>query len=278
MGFATIHHQGARRFGLVRGDRIHLAPEGESLRQHLEGDLSALAGRLAALPAMALEGVRFAPLIPDARQVLCVGLNYRDHAAEMAGDTGITLPETPVVFSRFTTTLAAHGQSIAKPQNVQSMDYEAELAIIIGKPGRFIAPENALDHIAGFTGFNDISMREWQMKTTQWMPGKNFPDSGPLGPVLVPRDDFLPGFADRRIRLLLDGEVLQDSHFGQFIFDLPTLIAHISQFVHLYPGDVIATGTPGGVGYMRKPQVLLEPGKTVTVEIEGIGALSNPIV
>jgi 2-keto-4-pentenoate hydratase/2-oxohepta-3-ene-1,7-dioic acid hydratase in catechol pathway len=183
-----------------------------------------------------------------------------------------------VVFSRFASTLAAHGQSIAKPQNVRSMDYEAELAVIIGKPGRFLTGETALDHVAGFTCFNDISMREWQMMTTQWMPGKNFPNSGPLGPVLIPRDEFLPGFDQRRIRLILNGTVMQESHFGQFIFDLPTLIAHISQFVHLQPGDVIATGTPGGVGYMRKPPVLLEPGSTVTVDIEGIGALTNTIV
>lgn len=277
MGLASFNDGTGTRLGLVRGTNAHLAPRGETLRAHLGGDLEALATRLAALPATPLADLSCAPLIPDPAHVLCVGLNYRDHAAEMAGDTGITLPETPVVFSRFASTLAAHGQAIAKPQNVRSMDYEAELAVIIGKPGRFLTPETALDHVAGFTGFNDISMREWQMMTTQWMPGKNFPHSGPLGPVLIPRDEFLPGFEQRRIRLILNGTVMQESHFGQFIFDLPTLIAHISQFVHLQPGDVIATGTPGGVGYMRKPPVLLEPGSTVTVDIEGIGALTNTI-
>lgn len=276
-GFASVHHDGAPRFGLVDGQTIHLAPAGESLRQHIGSDLTALKARLAALPAISLDQVTFDPLIPDPAQVFCVGLNYRDHAEEMAGDTGITLPETPVVFGRWATTLAAHNQPIPKPHNVQFMDYEAELALIVGKAGRFIPEDQALDHIAGFTAFNDISMRDWQMQTTQWMPGKNFPASGPLGPVLVARDDFMPGFDERRIRLLLDGQVLQDSHFGQFIFPLPRLIAHISQFAELLPGDVIVTGTPGGIGYARKPRILLEPGKTVTVEIEGIGALTNPI-
>lgn len=277
MGFASVRHDGMPRFGLVSGEAIHLAPAGESLRQHVAGDLKALAERLAAQPATPLAQVTFDPLIPDPAQVFCVGLNYRDHAAEMAGDTGITLPETPVVFGRWATTLAAHGQPIPKPHNVQFMDYEAELAVIIGKPGRFLTEAEAMEHVAGFTAFNDISMRDWQMQTTQWMPGKNFPASGPLGPVMIPRDDFMPGFDERRIRLLLDGQVLQDSHFGQFIFPLPRLIAHISQFAELLPGDVIVTGTPGGIGYARRPRILLEPGSTVTVEIEGIGQLINPI-
>ena len=276
-GLASVVIDGSIRLALIEGGIAHLAPVGETLKGHLAGDLAALAARLCALPGVPVQGLTFAPLIPDPAHVLCIGLNYRDHAAEVAGDTGVPLPTTPVVFSRFASSLAAHGQPIPKPRNVQVMDYEAELAVIIGKPGRFIDPADALEHVAGFTIFNDISMRDWQMKTTQWMPGKNFPDSGPLGPVLAPRDAILPGLAERRIRLTLDGRVMQDSTLGQFIFDLPTVIAHVSQFVALQTGDVIATGTPGGVGFSRKPPVLLEPGSSVSVEIEGIGTLNNPI-
>ena len=277
MQFATIHHQGALRFGLVEGGVIHLAPAGETLRQHLAGDLAALAARLRGAPGLALDGVHWAPVVPDAPQVLCIGLNYKDHRAETEKEVQSEYPKEPIVFGRWATSLAGHGEALPKPANSAMVDYEAELAVIIGKGGRHIDKAEAMAHVAGYACFNDISMRDWQMKAGQWTPGKNFPNSGPLGPVMVSADEVgdLEGLG---IRCLLDGQVMQESTLDNLIFDIPTLIAYCSQFVELRPGDVIATGTPGGVGFVRKPPVLLEPGKVVVVEIDRVGRLENRIV
>ncbi|SPF78158.1 fumarylacetoacetate hydrolase family protein [Pseudoprimorskyibacter insulae] len=277
MKFATLRQGDTLCFGLVDGDRIHLAPEGDTLRAHLGGDLAALAARLRDVPAVSLAGADYAPVVPDPQQILCIGLNYRDHREETRPETRKSYPETPVVFPRFATSLAGHGEALPKPHNETVMDYEAELAVIIGKGGRYIAKENAMGHIAGYACFNDISMRTWQTKSEQWGPGKNFPKSGPLGPVMVTAD-AVPDITEAGIRLYLDGELMQESWIKHLLFDLPTLIAHCSQFVELRPGDVIATGTPGGVGFARRPMVLLEPGKTVVVEIDGVGRLENAIV
>lgn len=277
MQFATIHHQGALRCGLVEGGAIHLAPEGETLRQHLAGDLGALAARLRAAPALPLAGVAWAPVVPDAQQILCIGLNYRDHRAETSGAIQKEYPKEPIVFARWATSLAGHGEALPKPRNAEVVDFEAELAVIIGKGGRHIDKADALNHVAGYACFNDISMRDWQMKAGQWTPGKNFPQSGPLGPVMVTADE-VGDLAGIGIRCLLDGQVMQQSTLDYLIFDVPTLIAYCSEFVELRPGDVIATGTPGGVGFVRKPMVLLEPGKVVVVEIDRVGRLENPIV
>lgn len=277
MKFATIVQDGALRFGLVDADAIHLAPEGETLRQHLAGDLAALAERLRALPAHPLAGVTWAPTVPDPAQILCIGLNYKDHRAETASDMPVSYPEFPIVFTRFATSLAAHGQPLPKPHVSAVVDFEAELAVIIGRGGRYIDKTNAMAHVAGYACFNDISMRDWQTRGGQWGPGKNFPKSGPLGPVMVTPDE-VGALDDIGIRCILDGEVMQDSTLGYLIFDIPTLISYCSQFVEMRPGDVIATGTPGGVGFVRKPPVLLEPGKTVVVEIDRVGRLENTIV
>lgn len=277
MRFATIQHDGGPRFGLVENGAIHLAPATETLRQHLAGDLPTLAARLRTGPALALDRQVFAPVIPEPQQILCIGLNYRDHRAETESAIAPVYPDTPIVFTRFATSLAAHRQPLPKPRNTEAMDYEAELAVIIGKPGRRIPLTEAMAHVAGYTCFNDISMRDWQTKASQWAPGKNFPLSGPLGPEMVTPDELGP-LDTRRIRLLLDGQVMQDSTLGALIFDIPTLISYCSEFVHLNPGDIIATGTPGGVGFVRKPPVLLQPGQTVVVEIEGVGRLENAIV
>ncbi|WP_323022078.1 fumarylacetoacetate hydrolase family protein [Pararhodobacter sp.] len=277
MQFATIHHEGALRFGLVEGGVLHLAAPGETLRQHLAGDLAALADRLRAAPALPLDGIRYAPVIPDAPQVFCIGLNYRDHRAETAGAIQKDYPKEPIVFARWATSLAGHGEDLPKPANSDSVDFEAELAVIIGKGGRHIARAQAMEHVAGYACFNDISMRDWQMKAGQWTPGKNFPKSGPLGPVMVTPEAVGP-LDDLTIRCLLDGAVMQESTLGHLLFDIPTLIAYCSEFAELQPGDVIATGTPGGVGFVRKPPVLLEPGKRVVVEIERVGRLENAIV
>lgn len=277
MKFATIRTADATRFGLVQGDSIHLAPEGDSLRAHLDGDLAALGERLASAPSTPLADVTYAPVVPDPQQILCIGLNYQDHRDETATDIPAVHQDFPIVFTRFATTLAGHGEALTKPANSDVVDYEAELAVIIGKGGRHIAKEDAMEHVAGYACFNDISMRDWQMKTAQWGPGKNFPQSGPLGPVMVSPDE-VGDIRDAGIRCILDGEVMQESWLKYLIFDIPTLINYCSQFVELRPGDVIATGTPGGVGFTRKPPVLLEPGKTCVVEIDGVGRLENTFV
>lgn len=274
MKFATIQDGDRLRFGLVEGDGIHLAAAGDSLRAHLDGDLAALADSLRATPARPLAGVTWAPVVPDPAQILCVGLNYKDHRAE----TGNAMPsadqDAPVIFTRFATTLAAHGAALPIPRVAEVVDYEAELAVIIGRGGRYIEKADAMAHVAGYAPFNDISMRDWQMKASQWAPGKNFPHSGPLGPVMVTAD-AVGDIREAGIRLILDGEVMQESWLRYLIFDIPTLISYISQFVELRPGDVIATGTPGGVGFVRKPPILLGPGKTCVVEIDGVGRLEN---
>lgn len=274
MRFATVKSGTATRFGLVENDAIHLAPEGESLRDNLAGDLGALAARLRKLPPQPLSQVEYAPVVPDPHHVLCIGLNYQNHRDETKPEDRKPYPEFPVVFMRYATSLAAHDESLPIPRVSDVVDYEAELAVIIGKGGRYIPKSEAMDHVAGYACFNDISMRDWQMKAEQWGPGKNFPKSGPLGPHLVTPDE-IGDIGEARIRMILDGEVLQESWLKYLIFDLSTIISYCSNFVELRPGDVIATGTPGGVGFVRKPPILLSPGKTAIVEIDGIGRLEN---
>lgn len=211
-------------------------------------------------------------VIPNPGKIICIGLNYRDHAAE----THQSLPEVPVVFSKYNNTLVGSGEPILLPRVTQHVDYEAELAVIIGKRGRYISEAEAMDYVAGYSAFNDISARDYQMRTSQWMIGKTFDTFGPLGPALVTADEIADPHA-LTIRLSIDSEVLQDSNTRELIFSIPQLIAYLSSVMTLEPGDVIATGTPSGVGFTRRPPRFLRPGETVRVEIEGIGVLENPV-
>lgn len=207
-------------------------------------------------------------------KILCVGLNYAAHAQE----SGHEIPKVPTVFGRFATGLIASGAGLVRPRVSDLLDYEAELAVVIGKAGRDIAKEHALEHVAGYTIFNDGSVRDWQLATPQWTVGKNFDGTGALGPVLVTPDELPPGAAGLHLQLRLNGEVLQDTMTDDLIFGVADLIAFLSTAMTLEPGDIIATGTPSGVGGARKPQVWMKPGDVCEVEIEGIGILSNPIV
>lgn len=276
MKFATVTWRGALYFGLVEGEAIHLAAAGLGLRAHLR-DLPALAAELRLRPAIPLSDVAFAPVIPDPEQIFCAGLNYQHHRDETRPEHRKAYPEYPVIFPRFASSLTGHGQPVVKPGNSDVVDYEGELAVIIGRGGRRIAPADALAHVAGVACFNDVSMRDWQMRGEQWGPGKNFPASGPFGPYLVTLDETGPLEA-LELRTILDGVVMQRSKLDFLIFDVPTLIAYCSGFAELRPGDVIVTGTPGGVGFTRKPPVLLEPGKVVAVEIDKVGRLENPVI
>jgi acylpyruvate hydrolase len=212
-------------------------------------------------------------VIPNPEKVICIGLNYRDHAIE----TNAQIPEVPTVFTKYANTLIGAGEPIIIPRVTQQVDYEAELAFVIGRRGRYISETEATHYIAGYTIFNDISARDYQMRTSQWTIGKTFDTFGPLGPALVTADE-IPDPGALAIRLSINGEVLQDSNTSQLIFSIPTLVAYLSEVMTLEPGDVIATGTPSGVGFTRQPPRFLRPQETVRVEIEKIGILENPVM
>ncbi|WP_067479110.1 fumarylacetoacetate hydrolase family protein [Actinomadura hibisca] len=204
-------------------------------------------------------------------KVFCVGLNYRAHVEETKRD----LPTYPVLFPKFASNLIGHGADILLPPESAQVDYEAELAVVIGRAGRRISRADALDHVLGYTVCNDVTMRDFQYKTHQWMQGKAWDGSTPLGPALVTADEIDPGKLD--ITLRLNGAQMQASSTDRMIFDVPELVAVTSQFTRLEPGDVILTGTPGGVGFRRDPQVFLTDGDVVEVEISEIGTLRNTV-
>jgi 2-keto-4-pentenoate hydratase/2-oxohepta-3-ene-1,7-dioic acid hydratase in catechol pathway len=211
--------------------------------------------------------------VPKPPKILCVGLNYDDHLEE----SGLKKPVYPEIFARFATSLIAHGEPIRRPRESSALDYEAELAVVIGRSGRRIQQDRALEHVAGYSLFNDASIRDFQLRTPQWTMGKNFDASGAFGPWLVTRDAVPPGAHGLRIQGRLNGRVMQDARTDQLIFSVPALIAMISVAMSLEPGDVIITGTPGGVGAARKPPVFMQPGDVFEVEIEGMGVLINPV-
>lgn len=212
------------------------------------------------------------PLMPG--KILCVGLNYADHAAE----SQMQVPEVPTLFSRFASSVIGANDPIRLPRVSDKLDFEGELAVVIGKAGRYIQKTDALAHVAGYSAFNDASLRDYQLRTPQWTIGKNFDGTGPFGPFMVTADALPAGASGLRIETRLNGEVMQSSSTDQLIFDVATLVASISEALTLEPGDVVITGTPAGVGGARKPPRFMKAGELCEVEIEGIGLLRNPIV
>jgi 2-keto-4-pentenoate hydratase/2-oxohepta-3-ene-1,7-dioic acid hydratase in catechol pathway len=205
-------------------------------------------------------------------KIICVGLNYRDHAEE----TGAELPKAPLLFAKWGNTLIGHGEPILLPAASQEVDYEAELGVVIGTGGRNIAEADALGHVRGYICVNDVSARDLQSADGQWTRGKSPDTFCPVGPRLVPREEIDDPQA-LAIRCILNGETMQDSTTANMIFSVAEIIAYVSRTITLEPGDLIATGTPAGVGVFRDPKVLLEDGDEVTVEVEGLGALTNPV-
>jgi len=233
------------------------------------GDLAGLEG----LGSYDLAEIALLPVIPNPGKILCVGLNYASHVAE----TGREQKDFPAIFTRWADTLVADGDPLVKPRESSCFDYEGELALVIGRGGRRIAREDAMSHLAGYAIFNDGSVRDWQRHNIQFTPGKNFPATGAFGPALVTPDE-IADLGSQRVTTRLNGAVVQDQPVSDLIWDVSFIIAYCSTFTELRPGDVIATGTPGGVGDKRKPPLYMMPGDRVEVSIGEIGVLANPVV
>lgn len=234
-----------------------------------------VAGLVADAP---LAGLTYLPVIPRPEKIVCAVRNYMDHHQEvLAAGMQRELSEEPPIFLRVWRSQVAHGQGIVRPRVSESLDWEGELAVIIGQGGRDIPEDKAYEHVAGYSVYNDASVREWQFHAKQIASGKNFEATGGFGPWMVTADEIAPG-RELKLETRLNGEVVQHSHTGHMIFSIPRLIAYASTIFTLVPGDVIITGTPAGVGWSRKPQWFMKPGDVCEVEIEAIGTLVNPIV
>lgn len=235
-----------------------------------------IATHLAEAPETAthrIEELTLLPVIPRPGKIVCMGLNYEDHAREGGNER----PTYPAFFLRTTSSLTAHRQAILRPRVSTMLDFEAELAVVIGRGGRHLAPAEALDHVAGYTCFNDASVRDYQRKSSQWTIGKNFDATGAFGPWLVTPDELPTGAAGLGIRSRLNGRIMQDANTRDFLWSVAETLSLISACMSLEAGDVIITGTPAGVGYARRPPVWLKPGDLIEVEIDGIGTLANPV-
>ena len=268
-GYGCVVDQGIVVLSAAFGDR---AP---TLRDLLAGGLLAEAGALAGAskPDLALSEVSFDPVIPNPDKIICVGLNYRDHVAE----TGRTVTEKPALFARYAGSQVGHLAPLVKPTVSDEFDYEGELAVIIGKGGRHIAPHVALTHVAGYACYNEGSIRDWQRHTSQFLSGKTFAGTGAFGPWMVTSDEIADP-SQLTLETRINGQVVQHTTTDLLITDIPHLIAYISTILPLLPGDVIVSGTPGGVGAKRNPPLWMKPGDVAEVEISGIGVLRNPVV
>ena len=272
MKLATFAVGGRTSWGIVEGDEIaDLGKVFPDLKSAIAA--SGLASlKSAGAPRIAVSSVTWLPVIPNPDKILCIGLNYEMHREE----TGRTEVANPTVFGRFANSQIGAGADIIRPKVSTDLDYEGEVAIVIGKAGRYISKADAWDHIAGYSCYNEGSVRDFQRHTHQFTPGKNFPGTGAFGPWMVTPDELGP-LSDIRLQTRVNGETVQDATISQMIFDIPTQIEYCSKFTRLEPGDVIASGTPGGVGSRRKPPIWLKPGDTVEVEIDRIGILRNGV-
>ena len=244
------------------------------LRAGPEGLAAAQRAGASARSRLPLAGIAWLPPLQSPSKAIAVGLNYVDHAAE----GNFEPPKYPVLFHRFPSSWVGHGQPLVRPHVSTQFDYEGELVVVIGKAGRYIDKAKALDHVAGYSLFNDGSIRDYQFKSAQWMMGKNFDRSGAFGPELVTADELPAGAAGLKLQTRLNGRVMQEADTRDMIFDVATLVSVCSEPFALQPGDIIIAGTPAGVGFARKPPVFMMAGDVCEVEIEGVGLLSNPVV
>ena len=280
MKLVSFSRLGKARFGAVVNDGVidltgKLDPDVNTIKElislHMEDQAEEfIAGKNKDL---SFSDIIFLPVIPDPEKIMCVGLNYLEHKKE----TGRPDVDNPTIFTRFADSQVAHMQPMIKPDNSDRFDYEAEMAIIIGKGGRFISEDEALSHIAGYACYNDGSIRNYQRHTSQYTPGKTFPGTGGFGPYMVTPSE-VGDYRKLPIELRLNGNIMQKATLADLIFPIPRLISYISEFTALSSGDVIVTGTPGGVGDKRKPPVYMVPGDIVEVDIGMLGVLRNPII
>ena len=279
MKVVTFERNDTRSYGLLQNERITDVGSRVGSRY---GDLRSVlaAGALRELqnaqkesaPTFPVDEVKFLPVIPNPEKIFCVGLNYVSHRTETKR------PETkyPSIFTRFADSQVGHEAPVLRPSFSTAFDYEGELAVVIGRGGRHI-PEDAVgEHIAGYSCYNDVTVRDWQRHTAQWTPGKNFPNTGAFGPALVTPDE-IPDLGALTLTTRLNGKVMQQAPISDLIFSVPLIVSYISKFTPLYPGDVIATGTPGGVGDRREPPVYMKDADIVEVEIDRIGILRNVV-
>ncbi|MER5420936.1 fumarylacetoacetate hydrolase family protein [Streptosporangium roseum] len=269
--------QGATTYGAVTDRGLvdlgaRLGTRYPDLKSLIGDDAMVLASEHLDKVDYAASDVTWLPVIPNPGKIICVGLNYEDHRAE----TGNSVSAQPAVFLRVPESQTGHDSPLLRPRESDTLDYEAEVAVVIGRPGRRIAPDAAWRHVAGLSCYNDGSVREFQRHTHQYTPGKNFPRTGAFGPWMVTMDE-IPADSALTLSCRLNGKIMQHATTSEMIFSIPRIISYVSTFTTLAPGDVIATGTPGGVGARRSPQVFMRPGDTVEVEIDKIGVLRNTI-
>lgn len=262
---------------IVDGRAFDLGPTGLNLASTLrvavvDGVFGQIIDQHLSAPARPETDIEFLPSITDPDKILCIGVNYRSHQQE----TGRTEQKAPTVFTRFADTQIGHLQPAQMPASTQQFDYEGEMALVIGKDAFHVAEKDVWDYVAGYAAYNDFTARDWQRVTTQWIPGKNFPGTGAFGPYLVPAAD-LGEVSALSLETRVNGDVRQKASVADLYFSIPELIAYVTGFTRLAPGDVIVTGTPGGVGLFMEPQGLLSDGDLVEVEITGLGVLRNTV-
>jgi len=279
--FVTIQREAYIEAGLMAGDEVvGLRRAGfADLLSVIEGGADAMdrvrrwADDAPGDEVLSAEKVRLVAPLPRPPKLICIGLNYRDHAEEAR----MAIPEVPTMFAKFATAVTGHGHPIVLPKNSTKPDYEAEFAVVIGKRGRHVSEERWRDYVFGYTIVNDVSARDFQMATSQWMIGKTFDTFAPMGPAIVTADEIEDPH-NLGISLTINGESMQNSNTRNLIFQVPRLIAYLSSVFTLEPGDVIATGTPAGVGFARKPPRWLKPGDEVRIKVDAVGELINPVV
>ena len=282
MRFVTFEHEGSAEPGVIAGSGVvglkgagfaTIAAVIEGGSQARERIASWLGDRSRAAETVPLEKARLLAPLTRPPKIICVGLNYRDHAIE----SKMEIPKVPTIFSKYSTAVTGPGAPIVLPKLSSKPDYEAELAFVIGKGGRHIPSDRWQEHIFGYTNFHDVSARDYQMATTQWMMGKTFDTFAPMGPAIVTSDE-IPDPHALDIQMIINGEVLQSSNTSNLIFRIPALVEYLSGVFTLEAGDVVATGTPAGVGFSRNPPRWLRPGDDAVVRISGLGELRNPVV